>query len=704
MLADAQALIVLLSALASFGLAAAGLLRRRQTWLHRSFGVGMVGFGVESLAALMLVAHARSPDEYRGWLKVLELLGIIVPLPWAVFVAALVSGGNSWWRAARRPAVIVVGLISVAVLALAAVTPTGELAHTAGGWTAVRITPVSWVGIALQLLATVGILAGLEAAFRTSKGGTRWRIKYLVVGLVGIFLARFYLLSQTLMFQVWTPSALTTRSGIVLVGDLVIAASLVRDRLLSTELVVSRQLLYRSAVVGVLGLYLLVAGLMGWLVNWLEIPETLFWGSLLVFVSAIVLTIVLLSEDVRWRLQRAISRQFYTTKYDYREQWRRFTRRLGSLLTTDDLSPELLGAVMDTVGAVRGVLYLAGEPRGRLRLAAGSGVVPPVAPLELPAAIVDRLVSRRSAILVEGNGTPSSVVGVPALAAGLTAVEPAILLPLVWRDELVGLIALGPERTGARYSFEDLELLTTLGEQAAGAVVTVQLSEKMALAREFEAFHRLTSFVIHDLKNSIAALSLLTQNLATNFADPEFQRDAARTLTKTVGRMEALLAKLTAGPADHALRFEPIDLSAIVDETLEPLTAGTRVRLVKEIQPLPAVMADAEALRRVFQNLLTNAVEATDGNGQVTVTAYAEGDQAVVRVTDNGHGIPPEFLNRFLFTPFRSTKKGGWGIGLYQARNLVEAHGGTIEVASREGEGTSFWVKLPLAGRVGRPS
>jgi putative PEP-CTERM system histidine kinase len=698
-----QTLAALLASLASFGLSAVALAQRPPTLMHRSFGLGMAAFGVEAASALVLLAPVASAANYQGWLKTFEVIGILVPLPWVAFAAALGLASGSRSRALRLGGAGLVAAASAVGLAVAAGSSTTELAHEAGRFSAAPATLPGRAGIVFQLLVTAAILAGLEAALRTSKGGTRWRIKYLMVGLIAIFLARFYLLSQTLLFEVWTASTIATQCATLLVGDLVIAASLVRDRAQSGELIVSRRLLYRSAVVAVLGLYLFVAGLMGWLVNWLGIPEALFWGTLGVFVSAIGVTVVLLSEDVRWRVKRAISHHFYKTRYDYREQWRQFTRRLGSLLTMNELAPELLTAVMDTVGAGRGLLYLAEGPPGHLRLTAASGAVQPVGTLELPTDTLRALVSKRAAVPLEPRGVGRLTTGVVS-DPNPEADEPGVLVPLIWREDLIGLITLGPERTGRGYSIEDLELLTTLGEQAAGTVVTVQLSEKIAVAREFEVFHRFASFVIHDLKNSIAALSMLTQNIGEHFDDPEFRRDAVHTLKKTVARMTALLARLSAGPSAYPLRLETVDLPALVDETVTLLKIGKRIRFVKRLNPLPPVMADADALQRVIQNLVTNAIEATDGDGQVTLTTYVEDDRAVLCVADNGHGIPPEFLQRSLFAPFRSTKKGGWGIGLYQARNLVEAHGGTIEVASREGEGTSFWVKLPLGREIGRSS
>ena len=265
---------------------------------------------------------------------------------------------------------------------------------------------------------------------------------------------------------------------------------------------------------------------------------------------------------------------------------------------------------------------------------------------------------------------------------------------------MTGFMTIGPERTGAPYTMEDLEFMETVAEQAAGAVVTARLSERLVQAHEFEAFHRLTSFVIHDLKNYISALGMLSDNALQNFADPEFQRDTIKTVSKTVDRMKALLARLSSAPGSDALRLAPLDLADLVLEAARPVIKNERIGLVKDLAPLP-ISADADALLRVIQNLIANALQSIEGEGTVRLRTFERDGWAVLSVSDTGCGMSDEFIRRSLFAPFRSTKKGGWGIGLYQTKGIVEAHGGSIDVASHEGAGTTFMIKLPL-GKRGR--
>jgi putative PEP-CTERM system histidine kinase len=258
----------------------------------------------------------------------------------------------------------------------------------------------------------------------------------------------------------------------------------------------------------------------------------------------------------------------------------------------------------------------------------------------------------------------------------------------------------GPERAGMPYTPEDLEFLATMGQQATGSIITARLSEDLARTRAFDAFARVASFVIHDLKNQISSLSLLSQNAQKYFDDAEFQKDAIRTLARIVEQMQALLARLSS-PRDAAveLRSQPVDVGVLVAETTSTVTFPSRIQLVSDLAPDSWVLADPEALRRVFQNLLTNAIQATPGDGTVRISVQRNDANLLVSVADTGAGMSEEFLRESLFVPFRTTKRGGWGIGLYQVKEIVERHGGRLTVTTKEGVGSTFQVVLPAMKR-----
>jgi putative PEP-CTERM system histidine kinase len=485
-----------------------------------------------------------------------------------------------------------------------------------------------------------------------------------------------------------------TASATLFLGNAVIALALVRDRLRGVELTLSRQMLYRTVIVAVLGLYLFVVGGLGWVLRTLKVPEQSFWGMVVVFVFTLVLAVSLVSDRVRWRLKRSLVRHFYRSRYDYREHWVAFTGRLGSLVTVDELSPRVIEAMAAAVGAATGALYLADEHHARYHLSGAVGTAPWPAMIGAESDLPARLRRERHPIWYGHEPLAAAAVATSRPAAVLPDVT---AVPLLWRGALTGFMLVGPERTGEAYTSADLEFMGTVAAQAAGSIVTARLSETVARARAFEAFDRVSAQVMHDLKNSVSALAMLGENALKHGDDPEFQRDTISTLSRTTERMRRLLVRL-ATPVDSGPgRFEPVDLPALVRDVVRPWHTGPDVRLVEEIAPVPAVAGDAEALHRVVENLVTNAVEALDGRGTVTVKVYAEADRAVLVVADTGRGIAAEYLRRSLFAPFRSTKKGGWGIGLYQTKQTVERHAGSIEVETVEGRGTTFFVRLPLS-------
>jgi putative PEP-CTERM system histidine kinase len=681
-----------MAVLTSAALAAVVLSRRPRGPLQATFGLGMGAFAAEAVLVLLLVT--RGPLYRDGFLYLLQVLGLFIPVVWGFFIITFTAtpgvGTPRWPRLAAAGA----GALALAIAAGAAVYPPFLPVELAEEFRVAWLTRMGRCGVTAQLVTTAAVLVGLEACLRRSERNTRWRIKYLLVGLIGIFLVRFYFLSHILLLTVLQQTSLTIQVATLFVGNLVITAALLRDRNLRAEVTISRQVLYQSVVLGVLGAYLLSVGFLGSLVRWLGIPDDLFWMSLVVFVSAVVVAAVLLSEDLRWRVKRFIGLHFYRSKYDYRNQWISFTKRLASLVTLEELAPQLLGAVVESVGNSKGALYLVDDADGRLHLYWNLGINHAPATLEPSSPLIRLVTQRRAPVILDVRGGCDHP-GPPRPDGQAVPADARIAVPLAWQGALTGLMLIGAERTGAAYTVEDIEFLATVSTQAAGTLVNTRLSETIARSREFDAFHRLTSFLVHDLKNAVAALSMLTHNSLDKFDDPEFQRDAIKTVSKTVERIRALLGKLTSAPEINRFHFVEVELPVLIKPVAEALLADKRTAVTYDLRPVPPVLGDAAALEIVFQNLILNAVDAMDGEGQLTVATRFDNGLVVCMVTDRGCGMSAEFIRQSLFAPFRSTKKGGWGIGLYQAREIVVAHRGRIEVESREGKGTSFSLHFP---------
>ncbi|HET8578979.1 MAG TPA: XrtA/PEP-CTERM system histidine kinase PrsK [Methylomirabilota bacterium] len=682
------AILILVTGLASLVVAGAALLRPPRRLPQLAFAAGMAALGLEALLIYGLLFQSSDPTSHVLWLLARGWLAVLLPIPWCLFV--FLSGRHPSapvpmsWRIAFF--IGSAGLMATALLSLT--SPFFRVPLVQGGFRYAELTGLGRIGAAVEVLATIAVLYGLEPSLRNSRGSVRWKLKYLALGVGGVFVLRFYLLSQILLFSLLTPDSLVISTIALAIGLVFIAVGLVRTGGFRTDLAVSRHFVYRSIIVGVSGAYLMLAGTSGWLLNTLGIPGAAIWGTLVLFVAVMGLSVLLLSEDLRWRIKRYISTHFYGEKYDYRQQWRSFTGSLATRVNLEGVVGQLLRSVTETIGATRGAIYLADEPDGLLRLGATQNTGPLPKTLELKAAAFRTGKRGPEACLVAdlGNGPAQAL-----LDAGVV-----VAVPLPLQGRLMGVLLVGAERTETPYAVEDLDLLTTLGEQGAYAIATAQLSERLAQSRAFEAFSRLTSFVVHDLKNSISALSLLSQNAREHFDNPEFRRDALKTLGRTVERMQKLVRRLSSRQVAEEFQLEPLELGALAQDAAESILGGSRVRLTLQLEPVPPVRADADAFQRMIQNLITNAVEAMDGEGEVKVRVFRQDEMVACAVSDTGCGMSEEFIRTSLFVPFQTTKKGGWGIGLYQAREAIAAHGGSIEVASREGHGTTVTLLFPV--------
>lgn len=225
-----------------------------------------------------------------------------------------------------------------------------------------------------------------------------------------------------------------------------------------------------------------------------------------------------------------------------------------------------------------------------------------------------------------------------------------------------------------------------------------EMIRKEGEQKQFESFARLSSVLTHDLKNQILSLSLLVNNMERKFDREGFKEDAMRTLSDSVNNLQNLVAKLS-DPRTPTKRFrERSNLSHLVERVIQR-TAGQasgKYSVSSELTPELFALVDGKAVERVIENIVINALEAMPDGGSLRVLTWRDNGSAFVAVADTGKGMSEEFMRERLFHPFATTKKKGIGLGLYSCRDIIEQHGGRIDVASRVNVGTEFKVILPL--------
>lgn len=547
-----------------------------------------------------------------------------------------------------------------------------------------------------MLVYMVVCAVNMEATLRMASGVERWKIKFEVLGAGAVMLTFALYYSQGLLYRVIDMNLAPVRSVL-----LIAAASLMlysrTARGSGIKVHVSKDMAYRSAVVFFVGLYLIALGVMGEGMRYFGRTGQNEFFMALAFLVGIVLVVVLLSEKVKRKIKVFIHKNFYTNKYDYRAQWLKFTDRLSEPGTEEDLLKAILAGFYEAFGMGSAALYLYDRDRSLYSNSSDHEMYAEKKAFARSSELVKRLEATRLVYNVRDDA-PDSLEGADARFLADKGVS--FVVPLCSEGTLDGFILLGkPLGEGEIYTYEDYDLMKTFAKQASATIMNLRLTQELSTAREMETIGKVSTFVMHDLKNHVSTLSLISANASECISDPEFQKDMLDSLSVTVGKMNRLISRLKNIEEKKSLNMRRLDLLVLVRDAVA-LVASDSVR-VEGMSALAEV--DAEEMHKVVLNLVLNALEATSGTGHVTV-AVGCGENAYLSVSDNGCGMSEEFQRRSLFKPFQSTKKKGLGIGLYQCRQIVEAHGGKIEVVSSPGKGAAFTVSLPSfnAGEAGR--
>lgn len=433
------------------------------------------------------------------------------------------------------------------------------------------------------------------------------------------------------------------------------------------------------------------------------------WGrmselGLIALMSAAAL-LILPSGKARAWLRVFLAKHVFEHRYDYRREWRRFTDTVGRQRADGTaLEERIIKGLADIAEAPAGMLLLV-DPHYRLTPAARWNSA-----LDLPlcgegAESLLRFVEQQSHVLdftgLHGGmlhqGAES--IAVPAWLAGLDTAWAGV--PLIHSGRLIALVILDQPSFRRPLDWEDLDLFRTVGIQAASYLAEAKSQQALADARRFDEFNRRFAFILHDIKNLVSQLSLVTRNAERHADNPEFRADMIATLQSSVRKMNDLLLRLS---PDAARPSEPPRATAIA-----PLLEGI-AKAKRRAHPVIvngdtslAALVDPGALEQALIHLVQNAIDASPAESPVAIACFESGGDVAIEIADAGPGMSSEFIATQLFQPFASTKTTGFGIGAYEARALIQTMGGRLEVESAEGHGSCFTLFLPGAERDSAP-
>lgn len=610
---------------------------------------------------------------------------------WFAFLYSLVAGTAAnavhagvkivhvpWWL------IVAVGVGLVASVAL----PDREPLHGMFGDRAGMIVYAVRVG-----LAVVGLVL-VERVLRSAASQARWAVKPLCLGLAGLFGFDLFFFSDATLFghqdlDMWVARG---AAHALVIPFLAVAAA--RNPAWTIDMHLSRGAVLRSTALLASGLFLVAIAAAGYFVRFVggELGKAL--QVEFVFAALLLLALAVFSGSFRSKLKVFVSKHFFSYRYDYREEWLRFTRTLSADSSPQGVQERSIKALADLVESPAGALWLRQDatsfrPAARWNLPAINAVEPADGPL-------GKFLERTGWVIDLGEH-----VSAPERYPDLTIPEWLVSLPGAWllvplpsHSGLVGFVVLVSARASIKMDWEVLDLLKTAGRQAASYLGQIQVTEALLEARKFDAFNRMSAFVVHDLKNLVAQLSLLLRNAERHRNNPAFQRDMFMTVGNVVERMNKLMLQLRTG-ATPVENPRPVNLEAVIRDVCLAKSEQS-VSIDMDLTAGVSAMGHAGQLEHVIGHLVQNALDAAGGHGKVTVRLRRDDDAAVIEVTDSGVGMTQEFVRDRLFKPFQTTKATGMGVGVYESSQYVTQLGGRILVDSTPDVGTRVRVVLPL--------
>ncbi len=550
-----------------------------------------------------------------------------------------------------------------------------------------------WFALALSINALVSV----EQLYRYAAENDR-QIKLLCMNLLAIFLFDIYLFTHALIFNGIDPLLWQSRAAVSIATCLFMALGgllLLQQKEHPASLTVSRPMVFYTTSLIVVGFIVILLSLGGYYVKLYGGSWGIVFYTLILAAAVILIATVFFSSRIRGQLSVLINKHLFRYKYDYRAEWLRLISYLAEPANTSDVNQRAFFAVASVTKAPSGAIWLLKqgyyEPvyRANLPNFVELQEEPVNSPfcrafiesdwVFIPNSSSDHAHSQHNKVL------PHWTKNIPDLW---------LIFPLIVAEELIGFIALTKPATDESLTWEDLDLLKTIGHQIASYLKRHHQEEKLAEHKQFDAYNKLVAFIVHDLNNLIAQQALLVRNAEKHKDNPAFVEDVINTIKFSVTRMSNLLKKLR---RDETESITLVPIGEVMSQALSECSQG-QPKVTTDIDDTSRiVIGDPVRLVMTIAHFIKNAQEATTENGMVHVTLRVVDDRVVITIEDNGSGMDWDFIHNRLFKPFETTKSGkGMGIGAYLSKEYISELGGTLNVVSEPSEGTLVTMCLPL--------
>ncbi len=545
-----------------------------------------------------------------------------------------------------------------------------------------------------RMLFAAGALVAVHNLYTVSAPNARWGISLPMAALAALWtydlnLYTITYLTQSLSFELVAMRGIAT----ALLAPIFVMAALRNAEL---RLRLSRSVAFQSVSLFAIGGYLLAMVILNIAIELIGGDYARLAQSSIIFVMSIAALLILPSGKFRAWFKVKIAKNFFQHRYDYRTEWMRFADTVGFSGNEDTSFHErVIKAMADILECPSGLLLVPSNG-GQLMLQSrwnwSSADVPANPGTQN---MIDFFESTGHIVVMDDARSGSDNRCDPrALPQWLYDENNAwLVVPLVHFGKLTGIVILARPRISWQVDWEDMDMLRVVSRQLGSYLAEAASQKRLIEGQQFDQFNRRFAFVMHDIKNLVSQLSILSRNAEKHADNPEFRSDMVDTLQSSVGKMNELLARLS----QHNKVRHDTPMSGEIEPSIMRALQPKRLLHPIETDFEPALWAvfDAMRLETAITHLIQNAIEATTNEAPITIVARRQGENIIIQVIDRGSGMSEKFMNNELFKPFESSKNGGFGIGAYEAKSLIESMEGNLRVESTEGKGTRFIISLP---------
>ncbi|TET08338.1 GAF domain-containing protein [Candidatus Aerophobetes bacterium] len=547
----------------------------------------------------------------------------------------------------------------------------------------------------------------------------RNRLKYLLLGIL--------IMAAGIVTNLTKLGKYPLDISLNVINALLLTYVILKYKLLDINIIIRKGFVYFTLTAIIASVYLFT----------IFILERLLRGVVSISLIAVLMAIgiALIFQPLRDFLQRWIDRLFFREKFDYYQILREFTQKMVTILDLDNLANSTVNTIGKTMQTDKVAILLTNKKEFNLKGSLGlDKSFASSFKLERDNPLLAYMAKKRE-ILARGN-----IDIIPQLKGlweskirELEMLEAELFIPLITKDNLIGIIILGKKLSEDSYSEEEYALLSTVAQEASVAFEnarlygeieeakiklqnwgeelerkvkekTEELEHSQALVLQSEklaGLGQLAAGVAHEIRNPLGIIA--TSMYYLNEILPEKRKEVKKhfhIVESEIDRCQTIINNLLEFSRTSNIEVEPVDINTLLNMTLslvEKELFGHDIRLIKKMESVPKIKANLDEIKQVFLNLILNATQAMPKGGELRIITSGHNDKVRIKITDTGMGISKENLDK-IFNPFFTTKEPGEGTGLGLAfvHTIIERYGGTIRVESEKGKGTTFIIELSV--------